>query len=181
MNRNTGFTVIELMVTISIAAILVAVAVPAFSNIIKDNRLTGHLNDFVAAASLARSEAMKTGNRVSMCPKKAADDTCGTNWEGGWIIFVDENADAQKDGGEKVVRVHAPLAGSGITLRGSSDTDKYLSFNSQGLAVNTSATPLTGEMILCDDRKDASAKGIFISGGGSVTHRDVSLVSIKCP
>lgn len=181
MNRNTGFTLLELIITVSIAAILIAVAVPSFSNIIKDNRLTSHINDFIVDANLARSEAMKSGTRVTMCPKNTAGTGCTTNWENGWIIFKDENANATVDGEEKAMRVHEALAGSSITLRSSGDTNEYLSFNSQGLAKTSSGATLTGEIILCDDRKDAYAKGILVGGGGTVSLRTPADITITCP
>ncbi len=172
---------LELIITVSIAAILIAVAVPTFTNVIKDNRLTSHLNDFIAAANLARSEAMKSGSRVTLCPKDTAGTGCTTNWENGWIIFKDENANAAVDGTETALRVHEALMGSSMALRGSGDTNKYLSFNSQGLAKTSAGATLSGEMILCDDRKDAHAKGIAVGGGGTVSYRDPALLTITCP
>lgn len=59
-----GFTLIELMITISIAAILLAVGVPSMRDMIQQNRLTGNVNEFVAANMLARSEAIKRRSQI---------------------------------------------------------------------------------------------------------------------
>jgi type IV fimbrial biogenesis protein FimT len=58
---NTGFTLLELMITIAIAGILVGVAIPSFTSIITSNRLTAYANELVTALNLARNEAVKRG------------------------------------------------------------------------------------------------------------------------
>lgn len=85
-----GFTLVELMVTIAIVAILSAIALPSFSNSIRNNRLATTTNEFIAAVSLARSEAVKSNRGARVC---ASSDgaTCGTNWSDGWIVWADAN------------------------------------------------------------------------------------------
>lgn len=96
-----GFTLIETMVTISIAVVLMTLAVPAMRNLIERNAVAGHVNSFVGAANLARSEAIKRGVSVVLCRSENAETnakpTCkdsGTGWETGWIVFVDRTAGA---------------------------------------------------------------------------------------
>lgn len=87
-----GFTLIELMITISIAAILLAVGIPSMRDMIQQNRLTGNVNEFVAANMLARSEAIKRGSPVTLCRAVNAEsgsDACSTaggGWETGWVV-----------------------------------------------------------------------------------------------
>lgn len=84
---NKGFTIIELLVTIAIAGILVAVAMPSFTSSIKSNRLTAINNDLVSALNLARSEAVKRNQQVVV-----RRDAAG--WDDGWQVFVDIDRDS---------------------------------------------------------------------------------------
>lgn len=83
-----GFTLIELMVTIAVIAILTMVAVPSFSAAMLSNKLAGYANNFVASALLARSEAIKRNVAVTLC--RSADlSTCASSggWQQGWIVM----------------------------------------------------------------------------------------------
>ena len=91
---HLGFTLIELMVTLSIAVILATVAIPGFQDFFRNNRLATQSNDFVAAFNLARSEAMRRGVRVTVCKSDnptATPPACNAAaaWHQGWVVFVD--------------------------------------------------------------------------------------------
>src|SRR3569832_1171984 len=91
---SRGFTLVELLVTISIATILVTLAVPSFSDFVKINRMITQTNDFVTALNVARSEAIRRGNRITLCKSSdGAGCVSGGNWEQGWIVFVDADGD----------------------------------------------------------------------------------------
>ncbi len=115
MKRSRGFTLIELMITLLLAAIILALGVPGFQDIVRNNRAATQSNELISALSLARSEAVKRGARVSLCPSTdQATCTGGTNWANGWIVFRDI---AANDGAPPVVeappiRVWGPLAGN---------------------------------------------------------------------
>ena len=102
MKRSTGFTLIELMVTVAVAAILMGVAVPAMHSMIQNNRVTSAANSLIGAYNLARSEAIKLGGNggtgAALCPS-ADSATCSLSWAAalGWIVFVDANADGIPD------------------------------------------------------------------------------------
>ena len=106
MNRHSGFTLLELMVTVAVAALLLAIGVPTFQSMVRNNRIAAHTNDFMSSLNLARSEANKRGRRVVLCKSDktdniaactAANNCCTTstgNWEQGWIVFVDADNNA---------------------------------------------------------------------------------------
>lgn len=80
-----GFTLIELMVTIALAALLMMVAVPSFTTFQRNAELTATTNKLVAAINAARGEAMKRGLYAMVVP------TDGANWSTGWVVFVGPN------------------------------------------------------------------------------------------
>jgi type IV fimbrial biogenesis protein FimT len=88
---GSGFTVIELMVTVVILAILLVVGVPSFRNAALSARLTALSNDLVAATQLARSEAIKRNQVVRLCVS-ADGSACTTTggWNQGWIVLSDD-------------------------------------------------------------------------------------------
>ncbi len=82
---NQGFTLVELMVTLAVAAIILAIAAPSFSQMIRDHRLITTANDFMGTMQLARSEAIRRGVQVTMLPITQGD------WTSGWNVFTDWN------------------------------------------------------------------------------------------
>jgi len=100
-----GFTLIELMIGITVFGILLAVAVPSFLETVRNNRIRGENNQFIGALNLARSEALKRGSSVSVCA--SADSlTCSgvTNWTTGYIIFDDPNGNGSADVADTVLQ-----------------------------------------------------------------------------
>jgi type IV fimbrial biogenesis protein FimT len=113
MRLQRGFTLLELMVTLAVAAILFSVAIPAFQRTIQRNRVITYTNGFIAAVNYARSEAIRRASPVSIC---ASSDgaTCTGTWSQGWIVFANTDGDspAVVDGGgtEPVLKVQEALA-----------------------------------------------------------------------
>lgn len=144
MNRKSGFTLTELMITLAIVAIVIAFGVPSFRGMMRNNQIAANSNDFLSSLNLARSEAIKRGVgwRVVMCPGTQAG-CAGTAWGNGWIVFVDADANlnnlldeatsdnGQWDAGEQILRVHERLAGDD-TLVGNVQVSTYVSFASDG-------------------------------------------------
>ena len=96
---------LELLVTLAIAAILISVGVPGFRNVIMDNRLVNHANQFVTSVNLARSAAVRYQRNATICTSTnydAAVPTCGggSDWSRGWIVWVDKDRDDATDANE---------------------------------------------------------------------------------
>lgn len=151
---SRGFTLIELMVTITIGVILMTLAVPSMRNMIERNAVSGHVNSFVGAVQLARSEAIKTGMPIVICISKNAEDdvpkceTSGSAWELGWIVFADKNANGKMDSSSSdiLLRVQGKINDSGGIMQNKSSKLIFrptglmssglsqLTFNSKSLA-----------------------------------------------
>jgi type IV fimbrial biogenesis protein FimT len=88
--RSNGFTLVELMVTILIVAVLAAIALPSFRNVIQRNRVAAASNDLLASVSYARNTAITRGQLVSMCPSTdgASCTSAGKDFESGWIVYT---------------------------------------------------------------------------------------------
>lgn len=93
MKSQRGFTLIELMVTIAVLAVVLGIAIPSFSNIVSSNRVDGGAQELYGALQLARSEAVKRRARVSICRSNADYDECadGDDWSAGWLMVTSDD------------------------------------------------------------------------------------------
>jgi type IV fimbrial biogenesis protein FimT len=142
--RALGVTLIELMVTLAVMAILVTIAAPSFSRLIASNRLTSQTNEFILALNLARSEATRRGHAVTLL----ATATATPVFQSGWRIFADANGNAMDDSTATdgpVIRESAAAPGkttiTRVTMSGSTATTAttsavpdrmYVTFNALG-------------------------------------------------
>lgn len=98
--KNTGFTLIEMIVTVAIVGIFASIAVPGFSGLLQSNRVTAGTNLLVSAFNLAKSEALKRNNTITLCAStNQTSCTGGGDYSLGWIIFLDCDGDQQLGGG----------------------------------------------------------------------------------
>ena len=95
--RETGYSLIELAVTVAVVAILAAVAFPNFRDVLRSNRVGTASNELVASLSLARVEALRSPRGAGMCAS-ADGATCGDDWNAGWIVWS-EAGDNEEPGG----------------------------------------------------------------------------------
>ena len=89
--RARGFTLLELMVTITVAAMVLALGVPSFVDLVRNNRAATNVNELLTAFAIARSESIKRGSNVSVC-RSSDGATCTAAWSEGWIVFSDNAA-----------------------------------------------------------------------------------------
>lgn len=95
--RNDGFTLIEMMVTVALLAILIAAVTPSFRGVLRDNHAATQANALVTSLMLARSEAIKRNAPVVMCRSNTGTSCAGSDWADGWILWADMDRDGALD------------------------------------------------------------------------------------
>lgn len=157
MDATHGITIIELMISLAIVAVLSAISAPTFTIIIQDNRLVTQVNELVTALSFARSEAIKRNNTVTTCRSNNGKDCVGA-WTNGWIVFIDNDFDGIVDVGETILLIHGPvMSGNTVTFNRS-----RVIYNGNGTAKGGS----NGTFTFCDKRGKFSARGVIVSNTG---------------
>ena len=134
--RQRGFTVIELMVSLAVAAILIGLAVPAFNNFVAQENLLAQSNDFMVAVQYARSEAVRRGAAMSVRAVNPGDNA--NEWGPGYCVVVGTPANCPGDTTQ--LRTFAALDGSTLDAQGGLDGLGILTFNSRGLLVGAAGT-----------------------------------------
>jgi len=146
--RAAGFTLMELMFTVLIVAILLAVAVPSFRQFTRNNRVTAAQNDLVTSLTLARSEALRRNRPVSVCASTDGS-SCGdeTDWGSGWIAFTDRGTAGTLDGDDEVLQVWQ-LGDPDLTFAsGGSAFEQYLptGLSAAAMTIDIAWTGCTGQ------------------------------------
>lgn len=192
MNRRNGFTLIELIVTMAIAAVVLSIAVPSYQTSIQNNRKTTSINSLATSLQLARSTAISRRVTVTVCKSNDitnAVPTCRNgggsgDWSQGWMIFTNANNNTSIDGADTLLRVQDALQGE-ATFIGNNNVVNQISFSAQGLARGSNGT-----ISHCDTRGANDASALVISVGGQVRQAvdtdtdgivDVQGVNIACP
>lgn len=168
---SKGFTLIELMITLSVVAILAAIAAPSFSQMLRDHRLTTRANDFLAELQLAKSESIRRGVQVTMLSSSGTDEV----WDDGWVVFTDwdgdesrADPDANADNDCEVedldcfLRVQDSI-NTTMTIRSGGTFARWISFDPIG-EVRGSGGLGNGTFVICDT---GVGKRVILSTSGS--------------
>ena len=187
--RDTGFTLVELMVTVAILVILLAIGAPQLQTFLVKRATSTQADIFASALRMARSEAIKRGQRVVICTSTApsaanrACATTSTDWSTGWLVFVDRGTTARAfDAGDELLAVQQALPSSGgITIRTSQTA---IAFAANGLAVNDNNTfrvrpNVTGSA--ADDPSLNQCVTLAVSGRVKVNQLERTGANVACP
>lgn len=166
MNKTTqhGYTVFELMITVTIIGVVLAVGIPNLREYSQNSRMTSTANDLHSAFHLARSESSREKTNITIC-SSADGSTCGGTWEQGYIVFVDNDGNLATGGvGETILRTH-PVVADGVSLVVQNNAT-YFSFAGTGRGrQNVNGLTAMSRVLMCDER------GHDIAAGGRSTTR----------
>ena len=161
-----GFTLIELMITIALAAIILSLAGPGFQELVRRNQVRAITDDFYTVFNTARSEAVKRNSQVVLCASSAGVSCDGATWDSGWLMFIDDDGNGDVNGAEPIVQVGSALPAN-YTLRAGAPYSTAITLNPDG-----SVNGISGTFRICSPEADAVADTdesrsiTFLSYGG---------------
>jgi type IV fimbrial biogenesis protein FimT len=175
MCKAAGTTLVELLTAVAVVAVLATLAAPGFQTLYQDGRRTAAVNGFLHTLFLARSEAIKRAQIVSVCHSSDGQNCgAGVDWNTGWIVFVNRDRDEPpvRDATEPLILSSAGWPGLSIT-----SNRRAYSFRPVMQAV------VNGTILFCDARGSAQARAIIVSHTGRprVAQRDAEGKPLRCP
>jgi type IV fimbrial biogenesis protein FimT len=173
---DAGWTLIELLLALAIAALLCLLALPMYGDWIAESQMMNYARDLAGSMNEARSEAIKRGTRVNLC-KSTDRRTCAAagDWAQGFVVYVDRDRDGQLDAGEAAIRVVAP-ASAGISARGNRPVADYVSYTSLGTARLLNGGLQMGTLTVC--RSGQKAVDVVLANSGRAR---IQKTAILCP
>jgi type IV fimbrial biogenesis protein FimT len=170
LNHESGFTLIEVMVSLAILGILAALAAPSFSDSIKKYRVKAIKDDLIASMQMARTEAIRRGRAVGLIRENAATDCTvnGASWNCGWRIVVDTSGDRAIDNSERndpanILQVTTIPLGYNVTHTG--DTNQMI-YNVWGQATGVGQSFVISNS--ADGSTGAATVTVCVSAGGRI-------------
>ena len=138
--HRSGFTLIELIMTMTVAGILLAIGIPSFLYVTSANRASSEINGLLGDMQFARGEAIREGQTVSICPSTTGTSCSGsTNWQTGWLVFSDTGVLGTIDGNDAILKVQRSFSGTDTLT--SDHGILFVTFNREGF---TSSLPAAG-------------------------------------
>ncbi len=165
-----GLTLIELLVALAIVGVVVSSSLPQWGGFLAERGLRDRADALMQALLQARSEAIKRGTRVDVCP--AAGDACveaPAGWEGGWIVFADLDRNGGRDASDAVI-ARERAAPPGVTIRGNRPVADYVSYTSLGQARRIDGALQMGSFTVC--RPGLVGRKVVLASSGRVRIAD---------
>jgi len=185
-NQN-GFTLYELLTTVAVVGVVLMIGVPNLGAYRQNARMTTTANDLHSAFHLARTEATRAKQIVTICPSATSMDAnpvCGGTWDQGYIVFIDNDGNLQMGVGDTILRAQPAIA-EGVTLAVADDAT-YFSFAATGRGRgNLGGLDSLTQVVMCDDRGNIVAAGgnsasrLFVATplGRATIQREISMIT----
>ncbi len=158
-----GFTLIEMMVAVALTALLLSMAVPALTAFTSNARQTSTINDFVSSMHIARSTAVTTNFRTTVCASSNGVSCEQVSWDQGWIVFSDRDSDQTVDNDETIVA--SSDGADGLDIQ-SVEFGQFLMYRPNGRVMTVSAAGNSGQFTVCDGRGADHAKVLIVDLSG---------------
>lgn len=172
MNRASGFTLIELIITLAVIAVLMGIGAPSMQTAVKNGKIITDVNELTGSLQLARSESVKQSLNVAVCAR-GTNLSCGDDWTNGWIVFTDAGATiGMIDPDEAIIAVRDEISASTSLTNnaiiagasGSANARNFIRFSPRG-GNNWRGG---GSFIFCDDRGEPSLRALNIVMSGDI-------------
>ena len=170
-HRSHGFTLLELMIVLALAATIFAIGTPSFNEFRRNNRLTGIANDFLGAIQTARTEAIKRQVPAAVCPSDDGTSCSDGGSFHGWIAFVDGDNDCARvtaDDTEPLLRVETPIDSDPAKPLYEKSKGDCISFGADGFRQTIAGRATADRTIFCDTRGIELQKGTNQSAGRGI-------------
>lgn len=151
-----GLTLLELITALAVIGITAAAAAPAFTNLVKNQRITTAANELLTSLSLARSTAIATRIQSVACPSANATSdapACGGSWDDGWVVFTDIDGDGDPDPPQETIWEQHPALGGTVVIGAAGNVANRVRFQPMG-----TARGFNGTFAICDDRGGDAAQ-----------------------
>ena len=150
-----GFTLYELLMTILVIGVVLALGIPNMTTFTGNSRITSTANDLHAAFQMARSEAARSKSNLVICASDNPfedDANCGGTWADGFIVFQSINLpDLDRDAANEPLLRASPAIATGVNLRIVDDA-AYFMYSATGMGRQIIGEPAVSQVFVCDER-----------------------------
>jgi len=173
-SKSQGFTLVELIITLTLVAVVAGFAAPSVVHMIRENAVAAMNNQIVADIQFTRSEAIKRNTPVTICAANSNLNACiqGNDWSRGWIAFVETiSLNGTVDANEPIVRVNQGASSGTMTIRTSTSGNiaGHIAFQGNGFPVIPPAGTLPNtDFLVCENNTTTYSRSVRINQSGRV-------------